>query len=136
MSTQHIPGATVGDIEAALIEQYGRNNVRERSKSSTRGEWTFRITSKSQGKCIAVADAVGASLSMSPSTHMLMWVVTALGYLAFVFPGVAFTAFILLTRFVTARVISSRFPKMVDNVKRIASGRIQTWTAEPVLDAI
>ena len=60
---------------------------------------------------------------MTPSTHILLWVMTGIGYFIFIFPGVIMTVYILFNRFVTARVLNYRFQTMFDNVQRVAASR-------------
>ena len=118
MPTQTFKGGTVLDIEAALLEQYGRTNVKEQTITDSRAEWRFQINSKSHGMCVAMKTPDGVTMTMSPSTHTFVWVVTVIGYLACIIPGIAMTIWILMARTVTAGVLSHRFPKMVEAVQR------------------
>ncbi|MEQ1574332.1 MAG: hypothetical protein ABMA15_04850 [Vicinamibacterales bacterium] len=123
MPTKNIPTATIADVEAALIEQYGRTNIKEKNTTGTRAEWVFRITSKSRGKCTATQEPDGVTIAMSPYTHPLLWTITAIGYVLFIVPGLALTVFLLVGRFITARVIGYRLPKMVESVQRMTATR-------------
>lgn len=117
MPSQTIQNATIADVEAALVEQYGRNNVREKSRSANSAKWRFRITDKSRAKCVVTSTPGGVHLSMSPDIHIAVIIVTLIGYLMFIIPGVAMTIWIVVVYLVTAGFISSRFQKMVDAVK-------------------
>ncbi len=60
---------------------------------------------------------------MEPATHTLLWVVTGIGYVFFILPGLALTVFLLFARFISGQVIKNRFPAMVANIERIAQNR-------------
>ena len=118
MATQAFKAGTVEDVETALLEQYGRTNVKEQTKTDSHAEWSFQITSKSLGTCVATKTPDGVTMTMSPRTHTLLWVFTGIGYLACVLPGIGLTIWIVMARTVTAGVLSHRFPKMVESVER------------------
>lgn len=123
MPTHTFPTAIMKDVEAALIEQYGRTNVKEKAWSESYARWFFRITSKSYGTCVATKAQQGVTLTMSATTHPLLWAITGLGYLCLFFPGIALTVYLFATRSITAGVIAHRFPRMVENVQRITASR-------------
>lgn len=121
MPTKVISNATVKDVEVALIDQYGRRNISERKQSDGYAQWEVTITNKSAGRCIAQATADGVCLTMSgtvPRVLLIFTVVTT----CLIF-GVLFWPFCLLTRFISGRVVSHRFPKMVDAVADAAAAR-------------
>lgn len=118
MPTQTFRGGTVQDVEVALVEQYGRTNVKQQSKTDSRTEWSFKITSRAHGTCTATRTPDGVTMTMSPRTQTLFLVGAIIGYLACVVPGIVLTVLIIITRAATAGVLSHRFPKMVESVQR------------------
>lgn len=121
MPSKVIPNATVKDVETALIDQYGRRNITERSLSNSSGKWEFKITSKSAGKCIAEDTPQGVRLTMSGTVGRVLLIFTIVT--TFMLFGVLFWPFCLISRFVSGRVVSHRFPKMVDAVADAAAAR-------------
>jgi hypothetical protein len=118
MPTVIIANAKIADVEAALVDQYGRTNIQEKSRTDTTASWTFRITSKSMGKCSAKATSVGLAVSMRPHIHALLIIFTFFAYLLLIVPGIFMTIWVAVMYFVTSAVISSRFPKMIEAVQR------------------
>ena len=118
MPTQTFRAGTVQDVETALLEQYGRTNVKQQAKTDSHAEWSFQITSKSHGTCTATKSPDGVTMTMSPRTHTLLWVFMVIGYLACVVPGIFMTIWIVMSRTVTSGVLSHRFPKMAEAVQR------------------
>jgi len=122
MNTETIPDAAVEDVEAALVEQYGKNNIREKSTTATDTIWLFKLTSKTMGRCTAQAGSDGVTVSMSPHTPKTLWILTGLGFFLII-PGLILTAYILVLNFITGMVIKSRFPKFAEAVRGVAKTR-------------
>jgi len=123
MATQTFKGGTVQDVETALLEEYGRTNVKQQNKTDSHAEWNFQITSKSHGRCVATRTPDGVTMTMTPRTHTFVWIITVIGYCACVLPGIFMTIWIVMARTVTAGILNHRFPKMVEAVQRAISSR-------------
>ncbi len=121
MPSKVILNATVKDVETALIDQYGRRNIFERTLSDSSGTWEFRLTSKSAGKCIAEATSDGVRLNMVGTVPRVLFILTLVT--TFMCIGVIFWPFCLISRLVAGSVVSHRFPKMVDAVADAAAAR-------------
>ena len=118
MPTKTIQGATIQDVEMGLLSEYGRNNVKQRTKTNSTTTYSFQINSKSHGNCVATKNKDGVTITMSPRTHTFLWIATIIGYLACIVPGIAITIWIIIVRAATAVIINSRFPKMVEAVQQ------------------
>lgn len=118
MPSQFIAGASVKDVEAALIHEYGNSNVSEKVRSETSSMWTFRISTKAVGKCKATVAPGGVTLDMSGHTPMVLIVVAAVGYMFLIIPGLIITVFVVVARLLTEAIVSSRFPKFVAAVRQ------------------
>lgn len=124
MSSQTVANANVTDVEKALIENYGRVNISETTLTDMKAEWTFKITSKSQGSCTAEQTPEGVAVSMSTSMPGVFKVVIVLGCLICLLPGLALLAYYyVLVVPITNAVISSRFSKFIESVKNNAEAR-------------
>ncbi len=118
MATQTIKGATIAEIEQALVDQYGRTYLRQSLKSDSRGEWTFRYTPRTSAKCVATKTADGVSVSLSAHTPMYAWVLTVIAYALFCVPGIIMTVWLLFRQGATNTAINHRFPKFIEAVQR------------------
>jgi hypothetical protein len=121
MPTQTIKGATIADIENALVDQYGRTYLRQSYKTDSHAQWTFRYTSRTSAKCVASKTADGVTVAMSAHTPTLAWVLMVIGYVFCIVPGIFITGWTLFTRTATNAVISLRFPKFVEAAQHAVS---------------
>jgi hypothetical protein len=137
MPSQTILKATIPDVEAALIEQYGRIHVRQKAQSSTHGVWIFRASRRQSGKCTANLASGGATITMSCYTPLWLWaiiaVLTCIGLLLFVIPGLAIIVVTIVRLTITSAALNIRFPKMVENVNRIIAARLNATPQPPVI---
>jgi hypothetical protein len=125
MPSQTIPRAAIPNVEAALIEQYGRTHVRQVEQSETSGKWLFQLTRRQTGKCTANLATGGVTVSMTPYTPLWVMAIlagmTIIGFLCLVIPGVLILCFVVVRYVVVTLVLKGRFEKMVANVERLAA---------------
>ncbi len=125
MSYQVISNARVEDAEIALIERYGSYNVKPLIKSEYQAEWLVRITNKLYMKCRVSKAGDGISISLSPYTHWLIYVLIVVGFLFFALPGFAFLVYLVVRIVLTNGVINRHFPvlhqKIIESVNKRVS---------------
>ena len=91
-SARNIIGLTVGDVEQALTEQYGRAALYEKGRVQNTVTYVIRIGAKASGKATIIVTPVGVNLRIEPYSSTTYVVVALLliliGTCAFVLPGI------------------------------------------------
>lgn len=127
MAIQIISGATFEDIEQGLVDQWGRNFLRNPVRTDTSAKWTFRWAGRGgNGQCNATKTADGVSVSMSYYVPPLGWVFLALAYVLCVVPGIIMTIMLIIKWPIANAGIGAQFPKFVEAVERAKLARLHS----------
>ena len=127
MATKLISGATFEDIEQGLVDQWGRNSLKNPVRTDTHAKWTFRWASRGgNGQCNATKTADGVSVSMSFYVPPLGWVILVLAYLFCVVPGIIMTIMLAIKWPAGNVALGLRFPNFVEAVERAKMSRLHS----------
>jgi hypothetical protein len=106
MATKTISGATFEDVEQGLVDQWGRNSLRNPVKTDTHAKWTFRWASRGgSGQCNATK---------------------TVAYVLCIVPGIIMTISLAIKWPAGNVVIGLQFPKFVEAVERAKLARLHS----------
>jgi hypothetical protein len=127
MATKTISGATFEDVEQGLVDQWGRNSLRNPVKTDTHAKWTFRWASRGgSGQCNATKTADGVSVSLSYYVLPIVWVLLVVAYVLCIVPGIIMTISLAIKWPAGNVVIGLQFPKFVEAVERAKLARLHS----------
>ncbi|MDD2336412.1 MAG: hypothetical protein PHD01_07520 [Geobacteraceae bacterium] len=126
MPTQKIAGATLTDIENALINQFGNMHIKELCRLEDVIKWRVNLSGHwwlYSGQCVASKSDDGAIITMSTNIPASWWVIQGIGYLACIFPGIFLTINFVIIYIILSFKIKNRFPSVVTAVQNIMINR-------------
>jgi hypothetical protein len=126
MASQTVPGATVGDVQQALVEQFGARSVRPLTAGPNQASWYLRFSAKARANCSAVQTNTGVVVTMTHATPIFLWIVAVVGLVFFCVPGVIGFIMIILFKIIGSGMIGHQFPAFLNSVQRFAHNRKST----------